>query len=652
MAEKFKPLAPRDLNGDQKELVEESEWYWLKHPVVENYHGLWTEEIAFLEGNQYSYYSKGLKTLVDVSPLVEREIKNVYNRILPLIRQQWGEMRYPHSFYVVPNTTESEDKKAATVSSVLIEYTNVLRQFNHKINFAKLWALVTGNVFWKEWWNKNLFGYIEGKDRKPVKESGDVDYSWVNPFNVRPDPHGKTREEWRWIIEGKLVPKSSLEDEFDLPRGTLPEETFPTIQQGLFQRPDAVQPREQMIVRMERWERGSGKRSKGRFSVMGGGFLLWDDESPAPGADIPYFHLMGLMPILEEQWGDSSVRIAQGPQRQINRLGSMIDEHIQYFKPKAMIPRGALTSREKAGFCRAGIDFVEFNPTGYGNPYWASPPPLPEIIIRWLNFNETEIETETSVRKTLQGQLPKYASRASGELFQGLVAQDQKVLYPGIEDQEVQLQAAMKYRLELIQEHYSQPRMVKITGKQKEPSVVYVKGAEIRSNTDVRIESGIDLMRSIEAKRGVVDSMIQKGLITDPKKAFELLDIKGLEEYMEDEYVDERQAQRIIDLFKQQKVYIVPSPDDNHDVHFKIFNNFRKTEEFDTLDKKVQGLILKRIEDHKAYIEQKTQPPAEMAGAGAGTPGVPGGAPGVPTAMPEGALDEAIRQIAVEGGIG
>jgi hypothetical protein len=649
VAEKFQPLGPKDLKGDQKELVEESEWYWLKHPVVETYHGPWTEYIAYLEGNQYTYYSKALKGLVDVTPLVEREIKNVYNRILPLIRQQWGEMRYPHSFYVVPSTTESEDKKAAGISSVLIEYTNVLRQFNHKINFAKLWTLVTGNVFWKEWWNKNLFGYVEGPNKKPTKESGDVDYNWVNPFNVRPDPHGKTREEWRWLIEGKLVPKTALEDEFGLPRGTLPEEAFATAGQGLFQRPDAIKPRELMSLRMERWERGSGNRSKGRFSVIGGGFLLWDDESPAPEADIPYFQLMGLMPILEEQWGDSSVRIAQDGQRQINRLGSMIDEHIQYFKPKAMIPRGALISREKAAFCRAGIDFVEFNPTGYGNPYWASPPPLPEIIIRWLNFHETEIETETSVRKTLQGQLPKYASRASGELFRGLVAQDQKVLYPAIEDQEVQLQAAMKYRLELIQKHYSQPRMVKITGKQKEPSVIYVKGAEIRNNTDVRIQSGVDLMRSIEAKREVVDAMIQKGMITDPKKVFELLDLKGLEEYMEDEYIDERQAYRILDFFKQGKPYIVPSLDDNHDVHFKIFNNFRKTEEFDTLDKKIQDLILKRIEDHKGYLEQKAQASAEMARPET-APGP--AAPGAPTAMPEGALDEAIRQIAAEGGIG
>ena len=644
MAEKFKPIGPKDLKGDEREVVEETDWYWLKHPLVENYHGKWTEYIAYLEGDQYCYYSKTLDALQNIEPLVEREVKNVYNRILPIIRQQWGEIRYPHSFYVEPNTAETEDKRAAAISSILIEYTNVLRSFNHKINFAKLWALVTGNVFWKEWWNKNLFGYTQGKDGKPTKESGDIDYNWVNPFNVRPDPHGKCREEWRWFIEGKLVPKSLVEDEFGLERGILPEESFTQVEKGLFQRSDAIKPKEPMIIRKERWERPTKNYPKGRFIVTAGGFLLYDGPSPAPEADIPYFQLMGIMPILDEQVGDSSVRIAQAAQRQLNRFASMVDEHIQYFRPKAMIPRGSLTQRERASFCRAGIDFIEFNPTGYGNPYWQSPPGLPEIVVRWLLFQEAEIETETSVRKTLQGQLPKYASRASGELFRGLVAQDQKVLYPAIEDQEVQLQAAMKYRLQLIQKHYSQARMVKVTGKNKETSVIYVSNAEIRNNTDVRIHSGVDLMRSIEAKRDIVDAMIQKGLITDPKKALELLDVKGLEEYMEDEYIDERQAYRIIDLFKQGKAYIAVNPDDNHEVGKRIFNNFRKTEEFDTLPKKIQQMILKRIEEHKFYISQAQ---AETSTAQAPAPAVR-----TEQKLPDEVLEQAIRQeLGQQGGM-
>ena len=72
MAEKFKPIGPKDLKGDEREVVEETDWYWLKHPLVENYHGKWTEYIAYLEGDQYCYYSKTLDALQNIEPLVER----------------------------------------------------------------------------------------------------------------------------------------------------------------------------------------------------------------------------------------------------------------------------------------------------------------------------------------------------------------------------------------------------------------------------------------------------------------------------------------------------------------------------------------------------------------------------------------------------
>jgi len=109
---------------------------------------------------------------------------------------------------------ETEDIKAAKIGSAFIEYTNEIREFNHKVNLAKLWAIVTGVCFWKEWWNKNLYGFGEERNKKgkhgPLQ--GDADYNYVNPFNVRPDPLAKTRDGWRWFIEGKRVAKSAVED--------------------------------------------------------------------------------------------------------------------------------------------------------------------------------------------------------------------------------------------------------------------------------------------------------------------------------------------------------------------------------------------------------------------------------------------------------
>ncbi|GAI72886.1 unnamed protein product, partial [marine sediment metagenome] len=48
--EKFKPISPKDLKGDQREKVQFVTNDWEENPVVKNYHGPWKEQIYWLEG--------------------------------------------------------------------------------------------------------------------------------------------------------------------------------------------------------------------------------------------------------------------------------------------------------------------------------------------------------------------------------------------------------------------------------------------------------------------------------------------------------------------------------------------------------------------------------------------------------------------------
>lgn len=639
MAEKkFKPIAPQDLTGELKEKVQFIEGQWMHHPVVKNFHGRWKEYIAWFEGNQYTVYIPSSGKLLDISDKVDREKKNVYNRILPMIRQMWGEIRYPHSFYVEPNTTEAEDIKGAKIGSSIIQCTNrnTYRKFNAKINRAKLWALITGNVFWKEFWNKNLFGLSKNKTGETVKEPGNVDFSFINPFNVRPDPFGNCREEWRWFIEGKRIPKYIVEQEFGLKPGSLPMETLEGADTGLFERAGIEKPKEDTTIRIEYHERPSEGRKEGRFMVVAGGWLLYDGSNDSPEHDIPQFHIPGILPILNEQWYDSAVRIAQDPQRNFNRLGSRVDEHIENFRLKALVPKGSLSSGEFERYTRSGVDWVIINP-GVAPPHWQSPPNLPEIIMRWLNFMENEIETESSVRKVSFGQLPQYAQRASGVLFEGLKRQDETVLIPTVDDINTSLEDAMSFRLKLVQKHYSIPRLIKTTGRDERMSIIFAKKEDLRDNTDVHVVSGVELFSDKIAKREVVMKFVDKGMIAEPRKALELLSMeKGLEEYYEEEFIDERQAYREIELLHEGKITPKVSADDNHEVHYRIHNNERKKEEFNTWDDDAKKRLLDHIEEHKPYLgmeegEGKPMPEGEEVAMGAEAPAEGMPAPATPS---------------------
>jgi len=194
----------------------------------------------------------------------------------------------------------------------------------------------------------------------------------------------------------------------------------------------------------------------------------------------------------------------------------------------------------------------------------------------------------------------------------------------------------MKYMLKLVQKHYSEPRLVKVSGKNKSTAQIFLTGTELRDNTDVRVKAGVEMFSQREEKKGIVDAMIQKGYIQEPRKAFELLDYKGLEEFMEDEYVDERKAERENFQMEEGKTPKV-HPDDNHNVEYKIHNNQRKREEFSLWPEKRQGVLIKHIEGHKIEIQKSIE---KIQGAAQGGPA--GETP--PEGGREGMLEDILKQ--------
>lgn len=614
MAEKFKPTPLRDLKGEQKELVQETIEEWQDGDIVKDWFGIWKEYIAWFWGYQYLFYNRYSGALEDITPLVEREVKNVYNRIYPMIRQMWGELSFPRKYYVEPNTQESEDIKAGKLGSQVIEHTNFNGKFQLKTNRANFWALLTGNIYWKEWWNRNLYGFIKDPSGKGVvREPGEVDFNYVIPFNVRPDSLAKGREGWRWLIEGKKTSKLAIEQEFKLDPGTLPPDSLKAEDDDIFGVYGATwrekqKPKEETGVRIERWFRPYSGWENGRFMVIACDWLLYDGVNPSPDYQIPYFQPPGIVPIPNDQFYDSAVRVIQEIQRNFNRYGSMVDEMIQNYRAKNMVPRGSLSTSEFKIYTRNGVDYVLYDPVGAGTPHWQNPPPIPPEIINWLKFLENEIETESSVRKVSYGQLPKYAQRASGVLFQGMKEQDVVPLNPMVEEQNDVHIDMLKFRLQLVQKHYSVPRLVKSTGRSEEQSVNFLEGVELRNNDDVRVKGGVELFSQKAAKREVVGMLIEKDMIKEPRQALELLDYKGMEEFMEEEFIDERHAYRENEQFKQGLKPEVDE-DDNHEVHFRIHNNERKKEEFKTWPKKRQQNLINHYLKHKEYM----QPPAEEA---------------------------------------
>jgi hypothetical protein len=667
---KFKPVPKDKQTAEQRAIVEQVREDWVNHPFVKKYHGKWREYIRFAMGDQYIYYNEETGELMDVSEFVDRDVKNVYNKTLPIIRQLWGEIRYPHEYYVIPNSTDPEDVKAAKTGSISLEFTNEKGKFNTKVTRGKLWALLTGAFFWKEWWNKDVReGGLIRAESGWAWEKGQVDFNYLNPFNVRPDPTSLEREGWRWFQEGYLLPKAYVEEQYQLKHSLTPADTSEDKEISLFEKLEFT---EEMVRIVERHERPSPKYPKGRLilTAVDDDYLLYEGDNNAPDHDLCYFQLPGIFPILGEPIYLSAVAMLQDRQRNHNKYCSYMDEWIQNYRIKGMIPWGSMRDEDEKVWRRAGgVDFAHFNPR-FGNPYWQTPPDPPSLMLSWRQFQEDEMESAVSVRKPSLGQLPKYASRASGVLFQGLKQQDEIVLTPALEEMDLSFQDAMKFRLKLIKKHYSVSRLIKQQGRSQKLTILEFKGADLRDNYDVRVKSGVDIFTTRSKKEQVVMTMVDKAMISDPNQALELMGAKSVEDYAEDQFIDQRQAERYLDVMKRKDTYIEVDPNDNNEIHFEVFNNFRKTEEFESLSDKRKGNIRKRIEalkeatglaEEEAEGEEMPPEAAEQASPAAPPPGMgvpPSPAPpvaqGIPPELaniPPEILEALLQAIMTQGGI-
>ena len=622
MAEdKFKPRPFKDLKGDERETMQFMMENWKENTIIKMYHGNWLEYIEWFYGNQYSFFNSYSGEIEDLAYLVEREVKNVYNRILPVSRQLWSQFCYPHKFLVEPNTYNSEDVKAADLGTHAILYTNDNRGFQQKVTLGMLWALILGQFYWKEFWNKELVGFIRKSDGKVTEESGDVDYDIINPFNFRPDELAKCPDDWRHTLEGKEVPRRGLEEKFDLPYKTLPAEEKTRARTGLLERSHIIKPTEETVIRLEYVEKKSKRKSEGKFAVgTSSGWLLYFGPNPNPEKQLNIFKVPGIMPILNEQFHESAVKIMQNSQRQLNRLGSMVDEHHSNYRVKAIVPRGVFPPGEFERYTRSGIDFVVVNP-GVQPPYWQSPPNLPETTIPWLKFQENEVGASINVRKFSMGEVPKYGQRPSGVFAAEMRQVDDVVLEPNVEEVDNALTKPLKFRLQLIQKHYGAPRLIKTTGENRERVINFLKGTELRSNIDVRVRPGVALFADKQALTNVVMELVRSKLITDKDEALEALQpqFKAVEGLLERKFIDRNQAQRENEILKDSnKPYPKPSEDDNQDVHYEVHNTERKKEEFKLWPKKGQTRLLQHLQETRELIALSIQ---TVQGMGETSPG-------------------------------
>jgi hypothetical protein len=576
---------------------------------------------------------------------------------------------------VVPASSEDEDLFAAQAGEQVWESIYA----NHKLPVifgrSVFWTVICGTGFMKIWWDKNSKSY----DAKGIEQYGDVKYAPVDPFHLFvPDLTEQEIENQAWVMNVYTKPvewaKRIYGEDFNasvVAATEIMENAFLNLQSaGNNAKPDSV------LVK-EVWLKAGAHKDfpNGGYAVtiddrvvtyLNQGMLFKHNEFPF----IKFDHI--------PTGGFYSASVIEDVipiPRELNRTRSQIIEaKNRMAKPQLMAARGSIDPSKITS--EPGIVII-YRP-GLPAPQPLPLQPLPGYVLQEVDRGIADIEDVTSQHQVSKGQTPSGVTAATAISY--LQERDDSVMATTYQSVETGWEKIAKQTLTLINQFWETKRIIQVTGVDGSFDAIALKGSDIATGMDIRIEAGSALPVSKAARQALLMDLMTQGLIP-PDQGLKMMDVGGVNKLYEQMAVDERQAQRenlrmrslsiqSIMQHTQQAMQSQQAADmtyhnaaenpmggndvqtgepllmpesivpvntwDNHQVHIEVHNRFRKGQAFELLDDQVKQQFESHVQMHAMALNQTAQqamqmPPAnpdQMAqdqGGGAPAPGNSGG---------------------------
>jgi hypothetical protein len=282
---------------------------------------------------------------------------------------------------------------------------------------------------------------------------------------------------------------------------------------------------------------------------------------------------------------------------------------------------------------------------------------LPSYVLQELDRIQQDIDDISGQHEISRGQNPSQVTAASALTY--LNEQDESKLSFSIASMERAMQKVARHYLTFVKDYWSEPRTVKVVGKNQAFESYTWRNQDMKGNIDLRIEAGSALPQSKAAKQAFLMDLFKMGAI-QPEQMYEALDMRGLEKAYEDMLIDRRQAQRenlkmseledvppemlmapVGDpsMMSQQQPALpgmpptatmpngsaqppgmppqgqvlippelAPNSWDNHEAHIHYHNQFRKTQEFEQLPDHVKQIMEQHVTMHQQTLMLGMQP--------------------------------------------
>ena len=441
-----------------------------------------------------------------------------------------------------PNSEEQEDRDAADLGIRLLESLdnrndNEIEDIKEGIELSRV---ITGSGFSRALPLNDTGQYITDGKGNLVVNAGDVCDEVILPFNVMVPTHGSTLDDKPVIGIKSLRTKEWVEDTFKVLISADESTMEVDYQKQLLQLVANVSPwkgrsaesggtdildvsSDQLVVFKELEFRPfvsnnpkRKSRPKGRYTSICGDKILIDQDDLLIPTDksgrwnytlthYPYDLVLGSF------WPSGAVDDLISPQNTINRIDQALETNRDSFgRPWLMSPSEVTLKRISSR--NQGILAIEYNgrEAAGSRPLMIPGTPYPSQILEERQIQQENAQMSAGDPKNiLKGQSP--SSGASGIMLDILRETAEQSHTPDISRFYRALNRHQRKRLILAQHIYTEERTLKTKGEGNRILVKKFKGADLRDNTDVRLELDSGISSTQAGKNEVLTRLIEAG---------------------------------------------------------------------------------------------------------------------------------------------
>jgi hypothetical protein len=625
----------------------------------------WAYALAMVDGNQYiQQQGRGSQATLGINRVPSYRARTVTNRLRPLVRteQAFYTSQKPTAT-VTPASGEDEDIFAAQAAEQYWEST--YERLNIKRMWVRnsFWFVTCGNAFVKTIWDPDVIVddqesiyNLGGGQTVKAPSQGDIGISLVTPFHLFvPDLLESEIEDQPYVFQVYTKPLEWAK-KFYSTNDLSPDVVAATeILDSIYFNANAnhnAKPDSVLVI--EAWVK------PGSVGILPEGGLITVASQKIVGeyTGLPYTH--GQYPFSHARtietgkfYGASVLEDVIPLQREYNSTrNQIIESKRRMARPQIIAPRGSMDLTKLTSEPGA----VHLYEPGMQKPEWIPGVPIPGYVLEELNRITSDMEDITGQHAPSRGSAPG-SGVVAATAISFLQEKDDSLRATGFSSVEDLMEKVARQALSLFVDFVDIPRAIKVVGTDQAFNLIELKGSDIVSGLDLRIQGGSALPQSKQARQAMLMDLFTTGAISK-EDLLSLLDMGGVQRLTDRLRIDRAEAQRenlrfknLTDLEIQQwqmeaqmqsiqgenwqsdpntGLPLAPPPIvpvqtwQNHAIHIDVHNTYRKGTEFDMLPDQTKQLFEQHVQLHQqAMMQQQMQ--AGMLGApqSQGMPGIP-----------------------------